>query len=170
MNSVSPETPASILVSDDEPLVRTYLSDVLGQSGFRVIVAANGDVALAKRENVCVVITAMSPCRAPSMASRRSCASCASAQQRFSARYASIGQIRVPGWFWPVQPTRSASRRLFTGSPARINAGGGERLTDTRMLCSASSSRTSSPPSREPGCTYSANRASARTTRRSALR
>ncbi len=59
MNSVSPETPAAVLVAEDEPLVRTYLSDVLGQSGFRVIVATNGEdaLALAKRENVCVVIS-----------------------------------------------------------------------------------------------------------------
>ncbi len=59
MNSVSPETPAAVLVAEDEPLVRTYLSDVLGQSGFRVIVATNGEdaLALAKRENVCAVIS-----------------------------------------------------------------------------------------------------------------
>ena len=58
MNSVSPENPASVLVAEDEPLVRTYLADVLGQSGFRVIVATNGEDALAlvKRENVCAVI------------------------------------------------------------------------------------------------------------------
>jgi hypothetical protein len=30
MNSVSPETPAAVLVAEDEPLVRTYLSDVRG--------------------------------------------------------------------------------------------------------------------------------------------
>ena len=57
MNSVSPETPASILVVEDEPLVRTYLSDVLGQSGFRVIVATNGEDALALAKRVCVVIS-----------------------------------------------------------------------------------------------------------------
>ena len=59
MNSVSPENPASVLVAEDEPLVRTYLADVLGQSGFRVIVATNGEDALAlvKRENVCAVIS-----------------------------------------------------------------------------------------------------------------
>ena len=59
MNSISPETPVSVLVAEDEPFVRTYLSDVLCQSGFRVIVATNGKdaLALAKRENVRAVIS-----------------------------------------------------------------------------------------------------------------
>ena len=62
MNSVrpiSPEPPASVLIAEDEPILRTYLSDVLGQSGFRVFVATNGEdaLALAKRENVCAVIS-----------------------------------------------------------------------------------------------------------------
>ncbi len=56
MNSGSP---ASVLVVEDEPLVRVYLSDVLRQSGFGVIVATNGEdaLALAKRENVCAVVS-----------------------------------------------------------------------------------------------------------------
>ena len=62
MNSVrhvTTETPASVLIAEDEPIVRDYLSDVLGQSGFRVIVATNGEdaLALAKRENVCAVVS-----------------------------------------------------------------------------------------------------------------
>jgi CheY-like chemotaxis protein len=53
MNSAN----ASVLVVEDEPLVRIYLSDVLGQSGFNVIVATNGEdaLALAKREDICAV-------------------------------------------------------------------------------------------------------------------
>lgn len=59
MNSVSADHPASIVVVEDEPLVRIYLSDVLGQSGFEVLVATNGEdgLALAKREDVCAVIS-----------------------------------------------------------------------------------------------------------------
>ena len=60
MNSVSnAENPASVLVVEDEPLLRIYLSDVLGQSGFNVIVATNGEeaLALAKRQDVCAVVS-----------------------------------------------------------------------------------------------------------------
>ncbi len=59
MNSVSRETPAAVLVVEDEPLVRLYLSDVLGQSGFDVIAATNGKdgLELAKREEVCAVVS-----------------------------------------------------------------------------------------------------------------
>jgi CheY-like chemotaxis protein len=59
MNSVNAANPASVLVVEDEPLVRIYLSDVLGQSGFDVIVATNGEdaLALARRENVCAVVS-----------------------------------------------------------------------------------------------------------------
>ena len=59
MNSVSPVNTAAVLVVEDEPLVRIYLSDVLGQSGFDVIAATNGEdaLALAKREDVCAVVS-----------------------------------------------------------------------------------------------------------------
>ena len=58
MNSIKAITSASVLVVEDEPLVRIYLSDVLGQSGFEVIVATNGvdGLALAKHEDVCAVV------------------------------------------------------------------------------------------------------------------
>jgi len=55
MNSVNP---ASVLVVD-EPLVRLYLADVLGQAGFGVIAATNGEdgLALARRKDVCAVVS-----------------------------------------------------------------------------------------------------------------
>ena len=59
MNSVDARKPAAILVVEDEPLVGIYLTAVLGQSGFDVIVATNGEeaLALAKREDVCAVVS-----------------------------------------------------------------------------------------------------------------
>ena len=59
MNSVNAENPAAVLVVEDEPLVRIYLSDVLGQSGFDVVAATNGEdaLALAKRKDVCAVVS-----------------------------------------------------------------------------------------------------------------
>src|SRR2546425_8526300 len=40
--------PASLLVVDDEPQVRTVLKDALGESGFSVDVAADGESAILK--------------------------------------------------------------------------------------------------------------------------
>ena len=59
MNSVDARKPAAVLVVEDEPLVGIYLTAVLGQSGFDVIVATNGEeaLALAKREDVCAVVS-----------------------------------------------------------------------------------------------------------------
>lgn len=59
MNSVNTESVASVLVVEDEALVRIYLSDLLGQSGFDVIVATNGEdaLAVAKRGEVCAVVS-----------------------------------------------------------------------------------------------------------------
>jgi CheY-like chemotaxis protein len=59
MNSFSSRNAPAVLVVEDEPLVRIYLSDVLGQSGFEVIAATNGEDALelAKREDVCAVVS-----------------------------------------------------------------------------------------------------------------
>ena len=61
---------ASILVVEDEPLVRMYLSDVLTYAGFHVLVASNGQdaLALANREDVCAVVSD-APFRVPSTAS-----------------------------------------------------------------------------------------------------
>lgn len=39
--------PAAVLVVEDEPLVGMYVSDILGQSGFEVVLAASGDEALS---------------------------------------------------------------------------------------------------------------------------
>jgi two-component system, response regulator PdtaR len=59
MNSVSSSSAPAVLVVEDEPLVRIYLSDVLGQSGFKVIAATNGEDALelAKKPDVCAVVS-----------------------------------------------------------------------------------------------------------------
>ena len=37
---------AAVLVVEDEPLVRDYVSDLLGQSGFEVVEASTGEEAL----------------------------------------------------------------------------------------------------------------------------
>jgi len=57
MSSIKAGNPAAVLVVEDEPLLRVYLSDLLGQWGFDVIVATNGEdaLALAKRHDVCAV-------------------------------------------------------------------------------------------------------------------
>jgi len=47
MNSVVTADAATVLVVEDEPLVRAYVSDLLGQSGFAVHEAATGEEALA---------------------------------------------------------------------------------------------------------------------------
>jgi CheY-like chemotaxis protein len=59
MNSVSTRSAPTILVVEDEPLVRIYLSEVLGQAGFEVIAATNGEDALevTKRDDVCAVVS-----------------------------------------------------------------------------------------------------------------
>jgi two-component system, response regulator PdtaR len=45
---------ASVLVVEDEPLVREYVSDILGQSGFEVIAASSGEEALRRIAQGCV--------------------------------------------------------------------------------------------------------------------
>ena len=50
---------ASVLVVEDEPLVLEYVSDILGQSGFDVIVASSGEEALSRiaEGGVCAVVS-----------------------------------------------------------------------------------------------------------------
>ncbi|MBZ0212008.1 MAG: response regulator [Hyphomicrobium sp.] len=50
---------ASVLVVEDEPLVRDYVSDILGQSGFDVVEAATGEEALSRlaEGGVCAVVS-----------------------------------------------------------------------------------------------------------------
>ncbi len=59
MNSVSSRSAPVVLVVEDEPLVRIYLSEVLGQAGFKVIATTNGEDALelVEREDVCAVVS-----------------------------------------------------------------------------------------------------------------
>lgn len=51
--------PAAVLVVEDEPLVRLYVSDILGQSGFDVVAAATGEEALSRvaEGGVCAVVS-----------------------------------------------------------------------------------------------------------------
>lgn len=53
---------ASVLVVEDEPLVRNYVSDLLGQSGFDVVEAATGEEALSliAEGSVCAVVSDVS--------------------------------------------------------------------------------------------------------------
>jgi CheY-like chemotaxis protein len=48
-----------VLVVEDEPLVRIYVSDVLDQSGFEVIAAASGEEALTRvaEGGVCAIVS-----------------------------------------------------------------------------------------------------------------
>lgn len=50
---------ASVLVVEDEPLVLEYVSGILGQSGFEVISASNGEEALSRlaEGGVCAVVS-----------------------------------------------------------------------------------------------------------------
>jgi CheY-like chemotaxis protein len=55
-------SPAAVLVVEDEPLVRTYVSSILGQSGFDVVEAANGEEAMERIEQggVCAIVSDVS--------------------------------------------------------------------------------------------------------------
>jgi CheY-like chemotaxis protein len=60
MNRVSRRTPATVLVVEDEPLVRDYVADILAQSGFEVIEAASGEEALtlvSRGRGICAVVS-----------------------------------------------------------------------------------------------------------------
>lgn len=50
---------AAVLVVEDEPLVRMYVSDVLGQSGFEVISASTGEEALSRvaEGGLCAIVS-----------------------------------------------------------------------------------------------------------------
>ncbi|MFN3623576.1 MAG: response regulator [Hyphomicrobium sp.] len=58
MGSQSPAQ-AAVLVVEDEPLVRLYVSDILGQSGFEVIEAATGAEALSRvaEGGLCAIVS-----------------------------------------------------------------------------------------------------------------
>ena len=52
-----------MLVVEDEPLLRNFVSSVLGQAGFNVIDASSGDEALRlvkARHDVCAVVSSVS--------------------------------------------------------------------------------------------------------------
>jgi CheY-like chemotaxis protein len=53
---------AAVLVVEDEPLVRDYVSDLLGQSGFEVVEASTGEEALLvlAEGGVCAVVSDVS--------------------------------------------------------------------------------------------------------------
>jgi CheY-like chemotaxis protein len=59
MDGHSASLPAAVLVVEDEPLVREYVCDILGQSGFDVISAATGEEALSRiaEGGVCAVVS-----------------------------------------------------------------------------------------------------------------
>jgi CheY-like chemotaxis protein len=60
MNCVATPDAATVLVVEDEPLVRAYVSDLLGQSGFEVLEAATGEEALAlisEGDALCAVVS-----------------------------------------------------------------------------------------------------------------
>lgn len=60
MNERRPSVPAKVLVVEDEPIIRIYVSDILEQSGFDVIEAASGEEALlqiAEGERVCAIVS-----------------------------------------------------------------------------------------------------------------
>jgi CheY-like chemotaxis protein len=54
------EQPNTVLIVEDEPLVRALAVDVLEEAGFDVLEAATADYALVvleKREDICVLLT-----------------------------------------------------------------------------------------------------------------
>jgi CheY-like chemotaxis protein len=56
----APDDAARVLVVEDEPLVRDYVAEVLAESGFKVLEAANGQEALAllsDNPSVCAVVS-----------------------------------------------------------------------------------------------------------------
>jgi CheY-like chemotaxis protein len=60
MTSVAPAAAPTVLVVEDEPLIRDYVAGILVQSGFEVIEAASGEEALALMADgrgVCAVVS-----------------------------------------------------------------------------------------------------------------
>ena len=60
LHKSSRKTPAAVLVVEDEVLVRMYVSDVLGQSGFEVVEADNAEEALSRLATdkaICAVVS-----------------------------------------------------------------------------------------------------------------
>ena len=60
MDRVASRTAATVLVVEDEPLLRDYVMDILTQSGFDVVEAGNGEEALAlisQQDGICAVVT-----------------------------------------------------------------------------------------------------------------
>jgi CheY-like chemotaxis protein len=59
MDGHNAKSSASVLVVEDEPLVRDYVTDILGQSGFNVITASTGEEAQARiaQGGVCAVVS-----------------------------------------------------------------------------------------------------------------
>jgi CheY-like chemotaxis protein len=55
----SSQVAASVLVVEDEPLVRLYVSDILGQSGFNVLAASTGEEALSRlaEGGLCAIVS-----------------------------------------------------------------------------------------------------------------
>jgi len=62
MNGYAAIEGAAVLVVEDEPLVRHYVIDILGQSGFEVIEAETGEEALSRvaQGGVCAVVSDVS--------------------------------------------------------------------------------------------------------------
>lgn len=58
MNQHSPSA-ASVLVVEDEPILRLYVSDILDQSGFDVVAVSSGEEALSRLEEggLCAVVS-----------------------------------------------------------------------------------------------------------------
>jgi CheY-like chemotaxis protein len=60
MNNVAPRSAATVLVVEDEPLLRDYVTDLLAQSGFDVVEAASGEEALAlvvRQRGICACVS-----------------------------------------------------------------------------------------------------------------
>jgi CheY-like chemotaxis protein len=61
MRSRHKQSPAAVLVVEDEPLLRAYVCDVLGQSGFDVVEADNAEEAMSQLASedkpICAIVS-----------------------------------------------------------------------------------------------------------------